>query len=60
DFDSLTTSLNSLDSEDALRNANLLVAGIVSSPLAGVVGPKWLEISNKARQFAQNAYVIME
>ncbi|QFI37816.1 alpha-xenorhabdolysin family binary toxin subunit A [Moritella marina ATCC 15381] len=60
DFDSLTTSLNSLDSEDALRNANLLVAGIVSSPLAGTVGPKWLEISNKARQFAQNAYVIME
>jgi len=60
DFDALTTSLNSLDSEDALRNANLLVAGIVSSPLAGAVGPKWLEISNKARQFAQNAYVIME
>ena len=60
DFDSLTTSLNSLDSEDALRNANLVVAGIVSSPLAGTVGPKWLEISNKARQFAQNAYVIME
>ncbi|CAM2873821.1 alpha-xenorhabdolysin family binary toxin subunit A [Moritella viscosa] len=60
DFDSLTTSLNSLDSEDALRNANLVVAGIVSSPLAGTVGPKWLEISNKARQFAQNAYVIVE
>ncbi|NQZ93202.1 MAG: alpha-xenorhabdolysin family binary toxin subunit A [Moritella sp.] len=60
DFDSLTTSLNSLDSEDALRNANLLVAGIVSSPLAGVVGPKWQEISTKARRFAQNAYVIME
>ncbi|PKG39118.1 alpha-xenorhabdolysin family binary toxin subunit A [Psychromonas sp. Urea-02u-13] len=60
DFDSLTTSLSSLDSEDALRNANLLVAGIVSSPLAGVVGPKWKEISSKARRFAQNAYVIME
>ncbi|CED59812.1 putative exported protein [Moritella viscosa] len=60
DFDSLTTSLNSLDSEDALRNANLVVADIVSSPLAGTVGPKWLEISNKARQFAQNAYVIVE
>ena len=60
DFDSLTTSLNSLDSEDALRNANLVVAGIVSSPLAGTVGPKWLEISNKATQFAQNAYVIVE
>ncbi|KXO12556.1 Pesticidial crystal protein cry6Aa [Moritella sp. JT01] len=60
DFDSLTTSLNSLDSDDALRNANLMVAGIVSSPLAGAVGPKWLEISTKARRFAQNAYVIME
>ena len=60
DFDSLTISLNSLDSDNALRNANLLVAGIVSSPIAGAVGPKWQEISTKARQFAQNAYVIMD
>ncbi|MGF1704246.1 alpha-xenorhabdolysin family binary toxin subunit A [Photobacterium makurazakiensis] len=60
DFDSLITALNSLDSDDALRNANLLVAGIVSSPIAATVGPKWSDISTKARTFAQNAYVIVE
>lgn len=57
DMSSLRDVLNELDSENALRNANVVVAGIVSSPLANNASNSWINISNKAKTFLQNAYL---
>ncbi|KJZ03684.1 MULTISPECIES: alpha-xenorhabdolysin family binary toxin subunit A [Pseudoalteromonas] len=57
DMRSLKEVLEQLDSENALRNANVVVAGIVSSPLASSATNSWKDISDKARAFLQNAYL---
>jgi hypothetical protein len=57
DMSSLRDVLKELDGENGLRNANVVVAGIVSSPLASNASNSWINISNKAKAFLQNAYL---
>ncbi|RXE86966.1 alpha-xenorhabdolysin family binary toxin subunit A [Pseudoalteromonas sp. A757] len=57
DMQSLRDVLTQLNSDNALRNANVIVAGIVSSPLASNASNSWKDIADKARAFLQNAYL---
>ncbi|MCG9761450.1 alpha-xenorhabdolysin family binary toxin subunit A [Pseudoalteromonas sp. Isolate6] len=57
DMQSLRDVLTQLNSDNALRNANVIVAGIVSSPLASNASNSWKDIADKARTFLQNAYL---
>ncbi|WP_298773485.1 alpha-xenorhabdolysin family binary toxin subunit A [uncultured Shewanella sp.] len=60
DFNVMLEHISSTEGENGLDNALALVASITASLTVSQIQTEWQEISAKATEFAQNAYIIVE
>lgn len=60
DFTNLKENLEVTGGDNGLGNANAYASAFLANVGLGRVQENWFEISQKARTFAQNAYVIVE
>ncbi len=59
-FDSMLVALDLASGEDGLGNAVPIVASMLGEMQVDLVNESWKEVSDKAKQFANNAYIQVE